>query len=106
MPFPATITIRESQHDFSLQSLQAETPLRGTRCLSAPTPSAGVAALAPNSATYGRPPKSIHSDDQGNCVEVADSTTLIAIRDSKNPDGPVLTFTPADWRAVLRSIRA
>lgn len=50
--------------------------------------------------------KSSHSDDQGHCVEVADSTTLIAIRDSKNPDGPVLTFTPADWRAFLRSIRA
>ena len=38
----------------------------------------------------------------GNCVEVAypgDGT--IRVRDSKNPDGPVLTFTPAEWDAFL-----
>ncbi|WP_199550881.1 DUF397 domain-containing protein [Streptomyces sp. N35] len=31
----------------------------------------------------------------GECVEVADLTPHIAIRDSKTPDGPVLTL-PAD----------
>ncbi|MBP8537610.1 DUF397 domain-containing protein [Streptomyces sp. MK37H] len=39
--------------------------------------------------------KSSHSSDQGNCVEVADIPGRMAIRDSKNPDGPVLLLSPA-----------
>ena len=42
----------------------------------------------------------------GNCVEVAllpdDSR---AVRDSKDPDGPVLTFTSDDWRAFTAAIK-
>ncbi|GLY24537.1 DUF397 domain-containing protein [Micromonospora sp. NBRC 101691] len=34
----------------------------------------------------------------GECVEVADNLPgLVAVRDSKDPTGPVLTFTPAAW---------
>ncbi|NBE81804.1 DUF397 domain-containing protein [Micromonospora rubida] len=34
----------------------------------------------------------------GECVEVADNLPgVVAVRDSKNPDGPVLTFSPAAW---------
>lgn len=36
----------------------------------------------------------------GNCVEVARlHDGLRAIRDSKNPTGPALVFTPAEWAA-------
>ncbi|MBM0236522.1 DUF397 domain-containing protein [Micromonospora sp. ATA32] len=36
----------------------------------------------------------------GNCVEVADNLThLIAVRDSKDPTGPALTFAPSAWAA-------
>ncbi|WP_405643577.1 DUF397 domain-containing protein [Streptomyces sp. NBC_00019] len=40
--------------------------------------------------------KSTHSSDQGgDCVEIAEAPPTIAIRDSKNPTGPILTITPA-----------
>jgi hypothetical protein len=29
----------------------------------------------------------------------------IAIRDSKNPDGPVLRFTASEWSAFLAGVR-
>ncbi|MEU0549938.1 DUF397 domain-containing protein [Micromonospora sp. NPDC005979] len=38
----------------------------------------------------------------GNCVEVADNLPgLVAVRDSKDPDGPVLVFEPEAWRAFV-----
>lgn len=36
-----------------------------------------------------------------NCVEVAFVDNAIAVRDSKDPDGPVLVFTPAEWDAFI-----
>jgi hypothetical protein len=43
----------------------------------------------------------------GNCVEVADNLPgVIAVRDSKDPAGPVLSFTPDDWRAFTAEIKA
>ena len=36
-----------------------------------------------------------------NCVEVAFVDGAIAVRDSKNPEGPVLIFTPAEWEAFV-----
>jgi Domain of unknown function (DUF397) len=42
----------------------------------------------------------------GNCVEVAalhDGGR--AVRDSKHADGPMLTFTTADWEAFLRNAK-
>jgi len=33
------------------------------------------------------------------CVEVAQHTDRYLVRDSKNPDGPVLTFTQTEWIA-------
>ena len=51
--------------------------------------------------------KSTHSDgNMGDCAEVATNLPgIVAVRDSKNPDGPVLTFTQAEWRAFLKSIK-
>jgi hypothetical protein len=40
------------------------------------------------------------------CVEVAFSRDAIAVRDSKDPAGPVLVFTPAEWRAFIRGLYA
>ncbi|MCX4387283.1 DUF397 domain-containing protein [Micromonospora peucetia] len=38
----------------------------------------------------------------GNCVEVADNLPgVVAVRDSKDPTGPALTFAPTAWRAFL-----
>ncbi|MFF7649704.1 DUF397 domain-containing protein [Streptomyces sp. NPDC007983] len=39
--------------------------------------------------------KSSYSSDQGQCVEVAEIPGRVAVRDSKNPDGPVLLLSPA-----------
>ena len=42
----------------------------------------------------------------GNCVEVAGNLPgLVAVRDSKDPDGPALTFAPADWEAFITSVK-
>jgi hypothetical protein len=46
--------------------------------------------------------KSSRSFANGNCVEVAELPDgHIGVRDSKNPDGPVLRFTPGEWNAFL-----
>jgi hypothetical protein len=36
-----------------------------------------------------------------NCVEVAFVDDAIVVRDSKNPDGPALIFTSAEWDAFV-----
>ncbi|WRZ91201.1 DUF397 domain-containing protein [Streptomyces sp. NBC_01007] len=47
--------------------------------------------------------KSSYSDSSnGNdCVEIAPTPTKIHLRDSKNPEGPHLTFAPTAWAAFL-----
>jgi Domain of unknown function (DUF397) len=43
----------------------------------------------------------------GNCVEVAGNLPgLIAVRDSKDPEGAVLVFAPADWRLFAAGVKA
>jgi hypothetical protein len=42
----------------------------------------------------------------GGCVEVARNLPgVVAVRDSKDPDGPKLTFTLDEWRAFAAGIR-
>lgn len=42
--------------------------------------------------------KSSHSGSEGgNCVEIAAHPQAVHIRDSKDPDGPALTVSPAAW---------
>jgi len=43
--------------------------------------------------------------DSGSCVEVAHIDCAIAIRDSKDADGPVLTFSPQEWAAFVAAAR-
>lgn len=51
--------------------------------------------------------KSSRSGAGNNCVEVADLPDGgRAVRDSKNPTGPVLMFTPAEWVAFTAGVRA
>lgn len=46
--------------------------------------------------------KSSHSGtESANCVEVARTPALVAVRDSKDPHGPILTFTPVTFAAFL-----
>lgn len=50
---------------------------------------------------------SASSDQGGNCVEVADLPGGgQAVRDSKDPDGPMLRFTAAEWAAFSSGVRA
>ena len=50
--------------------------------------------------------KSSLSYSNGNCVEVASLPDgEIGVRDSKNPDGPVLRFTADEWRAFIGGAR-
>ncbi|WP_395296631.1 DUF397 domain-containing protein [Kitasatospora hibisci] len=51
--------------------------------------------------------KSTHSNGDGDCIEVADGyTEIVPVRDSKDPNGPALTFTADAWRSFVASIRA
>jgi hypothetical protein len=50
--------------------------------------------------------KSSLSFSNSNCVEVANlADGQIGVRDSKDPQGPVLRFTPGEWRAFLGGAR-
>lgn len=51
--------------------------------------------------------KSSHSETQtSECVEVARADRLVAVRDSKNPEGAVLTFSPDEWHELLADIKS
>nr|MDT0657609.1 DUF397 domain-containing protein [Micromonospora sp. DSM 115978] len=43
--------------------------------------------------------KSSRSGGSGECVEVAAVPGVVRVRDSKDPAGPVLAFSPTAWRA-------
>lgn len=50
--------------------------------------------------------KAARSNPTGdNCVELAGLPGGIAVRDSKDPDGPVLRFTADAWRGLTGRIR-
>jgi hypothetical protein len=51
--------------------------------------------------------KSSYSGRSGNCVEVARNLPgLVAVRDSKEPDGARLVVSQETWRVFIRSVRA
>ncbi|MEV0591105.1 DUF397 domain-containing protein [Nonomuraea cavernae] len=42
----------------------------------------------------------------GNCIEVAElSGGRRGVRDSKNPTGPALIFTPGEWNAFIDGVK-
>jgi hypothetical protein len=49
--------------------------------------------------------KSSRSGSTGNCVEVARNLRgMVAVRDSKDPDGPNLVFAPGEWNAFVTAV--
>jgi hypothetical protein len=48
--------------------------------------------------------KSTYSVNNG-CVEVAFVDGQVAVRDSKNPSGPVLLFSEREWTAFVDGVR-
>jgi Domain of unknown function (DUF397) len=49
--------------------------------------------------------KAQRSVNNGQCVELARSGSMIAVRDSKNPVGPILMYTQAEWDAFLHGAK-
>ncbi|WP_436758134.1 DUF397 domain-containing protein [Streptosporangium sp. V21-05] len=59
-----------------------------------------------NPAVEGEFVKSTLSDNSGNCVEVAFTRGGgRAVRDSKDPSGPMLRFTSGEWSAFVEGVR-
>ena len=49
--------------------------------------------------------KSSYSASNGQCVEAAFlDGGMVGVRDSKNPTGPALVFTPGEWAAFTASV--
>ncbi|WP_083983531.1 DUF397 domain-containing protein [Actinomadura hibisca] len=49
--------------------------------------------------------KSSHSNENGSCVELADLTRSIGVRDSTDPGGPSLRLQRTTWADLCKSIR-
>jgi hypothetical protein len=50
--------------------------------------------------------KSSHSADTGQCAEVGQGGTVVAVRDSRDPDGPWLAFSGDEWTVFLDRLRS
>lgn len=48
---------------------------------------------------------SSHSGQNGNCIEVVTAPCAVAVRDSKNPDGPKLILSPGQWHRLTAQVR-
>ena len=56
--------------------------------------------------TRGAWHKSSHSGNEDSyCVEVAQLPQCVAVRDSKDPLGPELSFPPAQWAAFISAVK-
>jgi hypothetical protein len=50
---------------------------------------------------------SFSGSNGGSCVDVARNFAgRVLVRDSKDPDGPVLEFTHAEWKAFTQGVSA
>jgi Domain of unknown function (DUF397) len=43
--------------------------------------------------------------NSGGCVEMALNNQVVLLRDSKRPEGPVLSVPPGAWAALLAHVR-
>jgi len=44
--------------------------------------------------------------ESGACVEVAPTTGGVAVRHSAQPEGPILHYSTAEWRAFLAGVQS
>lgn len=56
--------------------------------------------------TFANWRKSSRSGGGDNCVEVATNTSTVGVRDSKDPTGPVLAFSPNRWNDFINKAKA
>lgn len=49
--------------------------------------------------------KSAHSVAGGNCAEVASISGSVVVRDSMDPNGPLLRYPASSWESFLNSAR-
>jgi hypothetical protein len=49
--------------------------------------------------------RSSYSGTNGNCVEAAIAGPAVAVRDSKDPEGPRLVFDASAWRAFAATLK-
>jgi hypothetical protein len=49
---------------------------------------------------------SYSGDNGGTCVEVGIAGLAVAVRDSKDPDGPLLAFARDEWKAFAEQVKA
>lgn len=73
-----------------------------------PTPPIHSNGIAAGHLTVARWVKSRLSNPSGNCVEIAEllDGAAIAVRNSRDPDGPALIFTRAEIDAFVRGAAA
>ncbi|RCG30173.1 DUF397 domain-containing protein [Sphaerisporangium album] len=48
---------------------------------------------------------SYSSGNGGNCVEIASLPHAVAVRDSKDPGGPVVRFAADEWGAFVTGVK-
>jgi hypothetical protein len=59
------------------------------------------------SAAWRKSSRSGNGSQQNGCVEVARNLPgIVAVRDSKDPSGPVLTVARAGWRDLIADVKA
>ncbi|MBD3005236.1 MULTISPECIES: DUF397 domain-containing protein [unclassified Streptomyces] len=62
--------------------------------------------ITPDLSTLAWRKSSYSNNDGGICVEVADNLPgIVPVRDSKDPDGPVLIFPNASWSAFIATLK-
>ncbi|MCQ8191660.1 DUF397 domain-containing protein [Streptomyces rugosispiralis] len=63
-------------------------------------------ATTPNLSTTAWRKSSYSNNDGGMCVEVADNLPgVVPVRDSKDPDGPVLIFPNGSWSTFIAGLK-
>jgi hypothetical protein len=51
--------------------------------------------------------KSSYSTNGGDCVEIGEGMPeIVAVRDSKTPEGPALTFAADAWAVFISAVRS
>ena len=60
-----------------------------------------MSTLVPTDANWHT---SSYSAAEGACVEVATMPCMVATRDSKDPDSPVLLFSPGRWGGFIQGV--